>query len=197
MKNKRIAIFGGSFNPPGLNHLNVVKILEANFDEVWVVPCGRRIKNGVAVVSASERAEMILLTFSGLTKTVIDLSDIHNHEYTRTYNLDLRLQAQITGQIFHVVGSDLVQGGADGKSEIQISWYRGQELWTKLNYAVIQRAEYPITSADLPPNSYIVSAPELGGSSTLIRKNIEQGLSISGLVVPAVEKLIHDRGLYK
>ena len=41
---KRIAVYGGSFNPITIAHVEVIKELACvkTIDEVWVVPCGRR-----------------------------------------------------------------------------------------------------------------------------------------------------------
>ena len=42
-KNKRIAILGGTFNPPTIAHIKIMlNILEKcnNIDEIWMEPCG-------------------------------------------------------------------------------------------------------------------------------------------------------------
>lgn len=49
MDRKKIAIYGGSFNPPTMSHYNIMKMVMeditvdgSQFDEVWMVPCGDR-----------------------------------------------------------------------------------------------------------------------------------------------------------
>lgn len=49
MTSKRVAVYGGSFNPPTMSHflimemiLNKVKIGSDPIDEVWMIPCGNR-----------------------------------------------------------------------------------------------------------------------------------------------------------
>ena len=39
---QRIAVFGGSFNPPGKHHRLIAELLAKDFDKVLVVPCGPR-----------------------------------------------------------------------------------------------------------------------------------------------------------
>ena len=42
---RKVAILGGSFNPPTITHLQIASEtlnLCAEIDEVWIVPCGDR-----------------------------------------------------------------------------------------------------------------------------------------------------------
>ena len=42
---KRIAIYGGSFDPPTDAHLTLIDVVANKsmfFHEVWVIPCGKR-----------------------------------------------------------------------------------------------------------------------------------------------------------
>ncbi|MCE9519467.1 MAG: hypothetical protein K8R87_07945 [Verrucomicrobia bacterium] len=71
---RRIALFGGSFNPPGLHHRRIAEILAARFDEVRVVPCGPRPdKPGVSEVPGPFRAALCDLTFGDLDRVEKDL----------------------------------------------------------------------------------------------------------------------------
>jgi len=60
----RVALFGGSFNPPHTGHAQVVlHLLHAGFDEVWVVPaCVHPF--GKELAPFSHRAEMLRLALS-------------------------------------------------------------------------------------------------------------------------------------
>ena len=65
MKNTRVAIFGGSFNPPTLAHMEIVNqlLIEDMADVILLVPCGNRkdkdnFQNGV------HRLSMLELSFS-------------------------------------------------------------------------------------------------------------------------------------
>ena len=42
---KRIAVYGGSFDPPTKSHMDLIDIVANKtsfFEEVWVIPCGKR-----------------------------------------------------------------------------------------------------------------------------------------------------------
>ena len=43
-KKLKVAILGGSFDPPTISHLQVASetINILGYDEVWMIPCGRR-----------------------------------------------------------------------------------------------------------------------------------------------------------
>jgi len=193
--NKRIAIFGGSFNPAGRHHRAVAEALGAHFDEIIVVPCGPRPdKPTVADTEPVHRAVMADLNFHGLPKVRVELFDLEHETYTRTYDLDEMFRPQ--GEVWHVVGTDLIKGGHSGESQIQQGWYRGAELWQNANFAVIERAGDDIIPADLPPHHELFR-PDRSGSSSEIREKAFKRQSIADLVTPEVESYIARYNLYR
>lgn len=192
---KTIAIFGGSFNPSGIHHLKIAQEISLLFDELIILPCGlRQDKNSVEYIEPHHRQIMVELTFKNLLKVKLDFSDINESQFTPTWNLQKRFEKQ--GNIFHLVGTDLLKGGAQGKSEIQTKWYRGQDVWQKLNFIIITRSGYPITSNDLPLKSQLFKT-NISGSSSEIRRYLILGKPITGLVTNEVEEYICKHGLYK
>ena len=195
---KQTAILGGSFNPPGLHHRRIVEFLLSTkrFDEVRVLPCGLRSDKGFGGVTTNDRAEMLALTFFDLPGAVLDLSDIAKTEFTRTIDLDARLKQELGAEITHVIGGDLVRGGAEGKSEIQTAWHRGAEVWNTLKFVVLERHGFAVEEKDLPPHApyFAVNFP---GSSTEIRARRKQGRPIDGLVMPAVARYVEENNLYR
>ncbi len=107
---RNLAIFGGSFNPPGVHHREVAALLAPHFDEIRVVPCGpRRDKPIVNDVDPVYRAAMCDMTFTGLSKVQVDLFDLEAATFTRTHELEDRFRGG--GTLWHIVGADLVTGG--------------------------------------------------------------------------------------
>ncbi|MFZ4768410.1 MAG: nicotinate-nicotinamide nucleotide adenylyltransferase, partial [Roseimicrobium sp.] len=83
---RRIALFGGSFNPPGVHHQHIAELLARRFDEVRVVPCGPRPdKPEVNTVPAVFRAALCDLAFGGLERVVVDLFDLEGDSFTRNH----------------------------------------------------------------------------------------------------------------
>jgi len=191
-----LAIFGGSFNPPGLHHLRIVGTLSAHFDEVVVVPCGpRHDKPTVNDIEPDHRAAMVDMTFASLESVRVDPFDLEAATFTKTHNLDTRFSEQDL-EVWHVVGSDLVSGGRDGTSFIQREWEHGPEIWRRLNFAVVTRPGIQLQDEDLPPNHRLFEI-DVDGTSSGIRERAFRHESIDDLVVPRVAAYIERYGLYR
>lgn len=192
---QRIALFGGSFNPPGLHHRVIAQRLAREFDQVRVIPCGPRPDKPVTdSVPAVYRAALADLTFGELPGVQVDLFDLEQATFTPNWELQELYQEE--GQVWHVVGGDLVEGGATGQSSIQRSWKKGAELWATACFAVLTRPGYELNPADLPPNAQVFSLEETG-SSTVIRDHLSRGKSVDGLVAPRALAYIGRYGLYR
>jgi NAD+ kinase len=193
---KRIAIFGGGFNPPGVHHRALIPTLLANYDAVLIVPSGdgRPDKPGIVRTPTQDRLAMVNLGYGNISpRVLIDDTDLTKGVYTRCWELQERYSR--FGEIWHAIGTDLIEGGAEGKSEIH-GWYRGQEIWREFNFAVFGRPGHPCRNEDLPPRSQLFQAVK-DGSSTEIRRRVAAGESIKGLVSFEVESYILAHGLYR
>ncbi|MEW6732577.1 MAG: NAD(+)/NADH kinase [Acidobacteriota bacterium] len=192
---KRLAIFGGSFNPPAIHHRIIAEALIDHFDEIVVVPCGPRPdKSTTNDVEPIHRATMVDLTFRGLAKVRVELFDLELSTFTYTYKLDERFHPE--GEIWHVITVDLIKGGKLGQSTIQRSWERGEDIWQNLNFAIIVQHDYDYDPADLPLKHKIFKVDQAGASS-IIREKIFKRESIEGLVLPEVANYIKRYGLYR
>lgn len=192
--NNRVAVFGGSFNPPGQHHRDIAVRLLQEFSKVLIVPCGSRPdKRQNDGLDSLHRAAMVDMTFGDLPNVEVLMFDMEKPEFTRTEDLDQLLGSY--GELWHVVGGDLVKGG-DERSELVRTWHHGQNLWQQLRFAVVDRDGFPLTEADLPPQSVHVS-PGHVGSSTDIRSRLFNWQPVTGLVVPRVEQYIERHGLYR
>ncbi len=192
---KRIAIFGGSLNPPGLHHRAIAQRLAGEFDEVRVLPCGPRPDKAVTnSVPPVYRAALADLTFGGLPGVNVDLSDLELDRFSRNHELQSRLAGE--GELWHVVGADLVAGGAAGESAIQRTWEKGGQLWNEARFAVLTRPGFKLDPADLPPQARVFELAETG-SSTHIREQLGQGADVSALLTPRAHAYLQRYGLYR
>ncbi len=193
--NRTLAIYGGSFNPPGRHHRATVETLCRHFDEVVIVPCGPRPDKPVtSAVEPIHRAAMVDMNFRGLSKARVELFDLESSTFTRTYDLDRRFRGE--GVVWHVVADELVRGGRNNESIIQREWTRGNDLWNEANFAILNRSGHPFDQTDLPPRHRLFEV-ENDGSSLAIRNKVFHHQPIDGLVVSEVESYIRRHRLYQ
>ncbi|MEN3941207.1 NAD(+)/NADH kinase [Prosthecobacter sp. SYSU 5D2] len=192
---QRIALFGGSFNPPGLHHRVIAQRLAQEFDRVCIIPCGPRPDKPVTdSIPAVYRAALADLTFGRLPGVTVDLFDLEQSTFTPNWDLQARYEPE--GEVWHVVGADLVADGATGESMIQRTWKNGASLWQTARFAVLTRPGYVMEPADLPPHSQVFQIKETG-SSTVIRENLSKGRPVENLLSTRALAYIARYGLYR
>jgi nicotinic acid mononucleotide adenylyltransferase len=188
------AVFGGSFNPPGLHHRRLAECLLERFGRVLVVPCGFRMdKAGSADwLSPERRRGLINATFADLAAAglAFDWSDLDKPFFTPTFELARRYRSG--GELWFVAGADLFAGGGSGLSQIQTGWREGQRIWTELNWVCLTRPGIEIKHDDLPPRHLLLEA-DITGSSSEIRRRLDGGQTVDGLVVPEVARMLADQ----
>lgn len=191
----RIAVFGGSFNPPGLHHRRIAELLALHFDEVVVVPCGPRPdKDTTNDIDPIHRAAMADIAFRDIPNVRVDLFDLEQQTFTRTHELNEWYRDE--GEVWHVVGTQLTAAGADGSSRIHVFWDQGEALWNEGRFAVIARPGEDPDPADLPP-CHEVFHSDTAGSSAEVRERLFRRQDYRDLVPEAVAKYISRYGLYR
>ncbi len=192
---RTIAVFGGSFNPPGVHHRQIATLLAQSFDEVVVVPCGPRPDKPVTNdVPPIYRAIMVDMTFRGLERVRVELFDLESRVFTRTHLLDEKYAAEV--EVWHVIGADMVAGGASGEAVIQRQWERGDQLWSQCRFAVVLRPGIGLDRADLPPQHRVIDL-SLDTDDTEIRDRVFHHKSTEKLVTEEVDLYISRHGLYR
>jgi NAD kinase/nicotinic acid mononucleotide adenylyltransferase len=190
----KIAIFGGSFNPPGTHHRDVAKVLIPHFDRIIVLPCGPRPdKPTTNDVDPWHRASLADIAFKGLPKVEVDLSDLELASFTTNDQFETRYGEY--GEVWHVIGSDLSVGGGDGNSVIQRQWDGGSEMWQQLHFCVVAPQGYRLNKVDLPPKHMVLEAGS--GASSEIREKIFKREPYADLVPANVAAYIERYGLYR
>jgi NAD+ kinase len=195
MPNKRIGLFGGSFNPPGINHLRVAEAIAGLLPHIAIIPCGfRSDKDSTNNIDPIHRLEMVRLTFGHLEQVLIDASDIDSGEFTCNYDLDLKYR-DAGYKPWHVIGMDLIAGGVANPTSIR-HWKQGLKLWNELRWLILVRDGFDHSHDDLPPHHQLLTT-SIPGSSTLIRECIATGAPLKEHVVPAVSEYIYSHNLYQ
>lgn len=86
----KIGIYGGTFDPPHIGHINILKCFCRQFslDEVYVIPaCIPPHKTVNSGVKPTDRFDMAVLAFSGISEKIV-VSDIEMRREGKSYTSD-------------------------------------------------------------------------------------------------------------
>ena len=197
---ERIGIFGGSFDPPHIGHIQAArKAAEVlRLDRVLLIPTATPPHKGARFAGGEHRLAMVRLACGD--DPVLSASDLEIARGGVSYTYDtLQELSRPNTRLFFMCGTDMVLTFD--------TWYRFEEIF-KLCYPVyVRRENDPILTKRIVDkiteyyNKYgvmfrrIVTEPiEL--SSTQIRKRVAEGKDISSLVPEGVAEFIRQNGLY-
>ena len=198
MSSKKIAIFGGSFNPPHKVHKEIIDKLSSNFDEIIVVPRGpNKNKKTTYVISNQHKIIMIKLAFEKLPKVKLDFHDLEVDVFTPTFFLDRKYKKLYPNdELWYVFGGDSIVGGSINKAPIQ-KWEYGLVMWNDLNFIIAHRDDSRANCKDIPPHSEIIDLSDTVCSGTLIRECVQNRVRIDTLVEPEIYDYIRRHELYQ
>ncbi|WP_300364964.1 nicotinate (nicotinamide) nucleotide adenylyltransferase [Hydrogenimonas sp.] len=158
--NKNIAIFGGSFDPPHLGHLEIIKkaLQQLEIDKLIVVPAYvSPFKEGHT--APPELRYRWLKTITAFDPR-IEVSDIEIKKEGPSYTIDtVNHFAQFFDTIYLIIG-------ADNLKDLH-KWHRFDELDKKVRWVVATRNEESV------PEGFIRLEIEMPISSTQLRKTID------------------------
>ncbi|BCU78937.1 nicotinate (nicotinamide) nucleotide adenylyltransferase [Luteolibacter sp. LG18] len=186
---RRIAIFGGTFDPVHLGHLHMAERAreEARLDEVRFLPC--RIsphKLGSAAASGDDRLEMLRLATAGIPWATVDDYELNGPEPSYSYlTAEYMADHEPEAEWFWLMGGD--------QWEALPRWRHPDRLAAVMQFLVLARGhEKP---QPRPGWRMQVVAGEHPASSTAIRAGKE--LSVEGWLSPPVAAYIRKHGLYR
>jgi nicotinate-nucleotide adenylyltransferase len=179
----RVALFGGSFNPPHVAHqLVALYVLETRpIDELWLVPCFQHPFEK-SLEPFADRMRMCERAAAALGPRV-KVSDVEGRlgGESRTLRTVQALRSAHPQVAFSlVIGSDL-EAETDG-------WYGAGELKRSVPFIVVGRGGAGAGDPDA------VTMPAV--SSTEVRERLRAGRPVDGLVPAAVLDYIRETGLY-
>jgi nicotinate-nucleotide adenylyltransferase len=182
----KIALLGGSFNPPHIGHMLIAQqVLDfGGVDEVWFLPnWGQSFEKPVA--SAKDRLAMTRCLH--MPKTKVSTLEIDNTLNGQTINLLPYLPPEHT-YVF-IIGSDQLP--------VFHLWGKWKELLEKMPFLIFPRYGFP--TEPLYSNMTVLHHDELvvsNVSSTKIRARVSLGLSIDEFVPKGVGEYIKKHSLY-
>ncbi len=201
--NKRIGIFGGSFDPIHLGHLWIAEAAREHcmLDEVRFLPAATSpLKPNGPVALDLDRIEMVRLAISGHPSFQLDDREIRRGKVSYTVDTVAQIkQEHPESELVLIIGSDSLTTFD--------RWHQPRQLLDLVTLAVIQRggeeavdfsALNDFTSADRMKamRQQVVPMPWIEVSSTDLRSRVAAGKSIRYQVPAAVGAMIEAKALY-
>lgn len=178
----KIALFGGSFNPPHIGHLLVASYIQAtaDVDRVWLMPAYSH-PFGKELAPFVHRVEMCNQLASHFARGVVTTSVESEVKSGRTVDTLEYLRAKQPHDTFRlVIGTDILDEAEKWKA-----FDRVKELAPLL---VVGRGDHPHPDASGPTMPAV--------SSTEVRRRLATGEDVSKLVPRTVLAYIHAHGLF-
>jgi nicotinate-nucleotide adenylyltransferase len=218
-RGERIGVLGGTLDPIHVGHVEAALVAREalHLDRILIIPAHVPPHRAAPASSPYHRVAMAALAVNGVDGLVA--SDTELLAPGRSYTADTLERLHADGltarQIFFITG-------ADAFAEIE-TWHRYPDVLDLAQFAVVARPGMALSAlrqrlphlkprmrlpigaargaAEPAPDAtgpaiFLVDAPTPDVSSTDIRRRVADGLSIAGLVPPAVEMHIHQHALY-
>jgi nicotinate-nucleotide adenylyltransferase len=189
---KKILFYPGTFNPPHLGHASAVLVALKNlaFDEVWILPSGKRVDREIPT-SVEDRRKLSALFVDYLqtqiqipVRLIADALDGVGGKYTHEVIVDLKSRSK--DEIYQL-------SGTDGFTSI-----KERVIGPHEKFVIIKRLGYEFPEGLVSKNNLLVLEEEVGGvSSTKIREMVKSGdEGYKKLVPKEISSYIEEKGLY-
>lgn len=202
----KIALFGGTFNPPTMAHKKVIEdVLKSGIvDNVWVLPSLGKFKK--SSLPYAHRMAMCNLAFGDMENVSISSLELALGEETGGYTANIIDGARKTFP--HVDFYFII--GADTALKVKKVWYKGRELSEDIKFITLPRLKNSNTNYineddwyRKEPHIYLENITPTNISSTQVR-NIYSEFDISEvdyhlreLIDKDVAKYIDEYGFYE
>ena len=219
MCERRIAAYGGTFDPVHNGHVEIVRAVVKNFDldQLLVIPAHRPPHKGSQVIAEGyHRFAMAVLATLDEPRVTVSTLELEAPGRPYTFETIDRLRGELGAEteLFFVMG-------ADSFEEIN-TWRETERLLLSTNLIVVTRPGHTVESSHLEarfrstvidlrgsegerkaiaglngPHIYVTGYLNADISSSEIRQRIREGESIDGLVPPRVADYVRRYELYR
>ncbi len=191
----KLALFGGSFDPPHLGHLAFARFaLEALApDRLLWLPAGRQWQKPDQIMAAGvHRVQMLKRLVAGEARFGVDDRELHRRgpSFTSDTLREFALQYPDAELMFLI--------GQDQYARLP-TWYRVEVVTELATLVVVPRAgEAVVTPPGLGPHRLkVLQLPDIPLSSTAVRESVARGEDVSPMVGAEVASYIASHRLYE
>ena len=193
MKSDRIALFGGSFNPPHRGHVHIAEAAAKQYhlDEVlWIPNSISPHKTHFAGADPHHRLEMTRLVILGFPSFTV--SDMEIKRGGVSYTIDT---IEAVKKVYEESDLFLLIGG-DSFLSLD-TFHTPNRIRALVHFLVYPRENEDIVEDELRQNDGLIVGDFLNYSSTDIRYRIARQMPIDDLVSPAIAAYIKTHQLYQ
>lgn len=192
----KIGIFGGSFNPPHKEHINLaLELIEKKYvEKIIFVPTGDKYSYKNNLVNSTNRFEMLQIAVNRYP--FFQVSDFElQKEVVYTYQtLDYFKQKYINDEIYFICGTDNLA--------YMDKWEKGEYILSTMKILILKRKGDDIAFLKnkykkFEKNIIYTDTKYHNLSSTIIRKKLSKGLDVSNLINKEVLDYIKAKRLYE
>lgn len=195
----KILLFGGSFDPIHIGHIEAAKkaIEKFNIDKVIFIPTNQTpLKSNNLVASNKDRYNMILRSIKDNKKLDVSDYEIKKHDVSYTYNTVKHFkQIYKEDELYFLIGTDRVK-------DLE-KWYNIDKLKNLITFIFVPRnnenLEEIIAKNDFLKkiNYVILELPIIKISSSYIREKLKKNKNIDDLIDKNCAKYIEELNLYE
>ncbi len=205
MAKRKIALFGGTFDPIHLGHTHVARVAASQIDaeEVVFIPAKCSPLKGF-LPNATDDDRLRMIELATRDDDQFSVSDCELRRPAPSYTLDTVRHFQEEygddASIYWLIGADSVDD--------LVVWHRIDELIDACNLAVMVRGGYEAPSFDkhldaLGPDRVaklrknVIETPSIYISSTEVRRRLAAEEGTGNMLCPAVQDYIRQHQLYR
>jgi nicotinate-nucleotide adenylyltransferase len=193
----RLGVLGGTFDPVHVGHLALARAARDRLalDEVLLVPAGHPWRKADREIAPAEhRLAMLRLAVAGEPAFTVSTLELEREGPSYTADtLEALAAGQPDAELFFIAGEDAL---ADLPN-----WERPRRIIELAKLAVARREDSAGGARDAIPGlrERIVwlEMPLVEVSASEVRRRVRTGEPIAGMVPPAVEAYIREKGLYR
>jgi nicotinate-nucleotide adenylyltransferase len=198
----RVALFGGTFDPPHRGHLGIARAAADAFalDTVLFAPAGQQpLKSTNAATPFPDRLAMVELACAADPRFTVSTIDAPRVDGAPNYTVDTlaALRSQMPGAtLYNLVGAD---------SFLSLrKWREPERLLELAEWIVASRPGYPLndlSSLQLTDAErtrvHLLDTVAMDISATMLRERLAVGDRCRDLLPPDILTYIHAHGLYR
>lgn len=189
---KRVGLFGGSFDPVHVGHIQVAQAAreQLGLDRVYFIPAAQSpFKPNQRLAPSAVRLRLLRLALAGRAWTEVDDQEIVRGGVSYTIDTIRHYRNRYPScALFYLIGSDHVR--------FLPTWRSSEELAREVSFAVVLRPGDHEVKLPHPFSGVTLRSMPIGVSASEIRERIRQELPIDLMVPGPVAEAIQNNRLY-